>query len=251
MKAFRLMMAALLALAMLCGAACAQEEGHAPKKVVYLTFDDGPKADTPELLALLEEEGVPATFFFVGQKVRTFPEEARMVYESGHAIGCHTVYHSYSTLKSGPVYVQKDFNNFITIMREIVSPQFTTDLYRFPGGSTSYKRNIRQTVVDMGCAWFDWNAMTADTEAGMTSDDLFHYVVRTAGDEEVVIILAHEGIKRTRWMLPQMIAYFKDRGYEFRALSTGPEDRELLSYCPANMQLPPIEEAGEETEETP
>lgn len=231
----------LLTAIMLFSSALAEETPapSAPQKVVYLTFDDGPKADTPELLALLRELDVPATFFFVGSKIEAFPEEARMVYDGGYAIGCHTSYHSPNTLKKGNDYVINDFKRFINTMREFVAPDFTTDLFRFPGGSTSYAYHLRKTVVeDLGCAWFDWNAMTADTHKNMKAQDLYDHAVYTAAEEEVVIMLAHEGIKKTREILPQLVTYFREKGYSFRELSLSAEDRELLSYCPANMKLP-------------
>ncbi|MBQ2947583.1 MAG: polysaccharide deacetylase family protein [Clostridia bacterium] len=217
-----------------------------PKKYVYLTFDDGPKADTPELLALLEELDVPATFFFVGAKVHHFPEMARLVYEKGYTIGCHSYYHAYNRLRDRE-YLQKDYDKFIGIMREIVDPAFDTKLYRFPGGSTSYPAKTRRFVADeLGLAWFDWNAMTNDTAANKTSEDLYRYAVRGAADEEVVILLAHEGIYRTREMLPDLVQYFRDRGFEFRSLSLEQEDRDILARSTAKMMLPGEGDAAEE-----
>ncbi|MBR5289284.1 MAG: polysaccharide deacetylase family protein [Clostridia bacterium] len=218
-----------------------------PRKVVYLTFDDGPKADTPELLEILKRENVPATFFFVGQKVRTFPQEARMVYDAGYAIGCHSVYHSVSSLKTHNDTVSRDYIGFLKIMREYVDPAFETDLYRFPGGSTGYKPKMRDAIVEAGCAWFDWNAQTSDTDGSKNAKELYEKAVKTTGDQEVVILLAHEGIKRTRWMLPDLIAFYRENGYEFRALSTRAEDREIYERCSARMKLPPMADEQEES----
>ena len=224
-----------------------QAEAQMPRKVVYLTFDDGPKADTPELLRILEAENVPATFFFVGQKVRTFPEEARMVYDAGHTIGCHSVYHSISSLKTHDDTVARDYRGFIKVMQEHVDPAFATDLYRFPGGSTSYRLKMWEAIVEAGCAWFDWNVLTSDTDADMSAEKIYKQVVRMTGDQEVVILLAHEGIKRTQRALPDLIAFYRENGYEFRTLSTSAEDREIYERCSARMKLPPIEQTQEET----
>lgn len=233
-----LLLPALLAFALPAlgeGAVMAQE---APKKYVYLTFDDGPKEDTPELLKLLEELDVPATFFFVGAKVHHFPEMARLVYEKGYTIGCHSYYHSYNRLRDRE-YLRKDYNKFLAIMREIVDPAFDTKLYRFPGGSTSYPARTRRFVAsELGLAWFDWNAMTNDTAANKTSEDLYRYAVRGAADEEVVILLAHEGIYRTREMLPKLVQYFRDRDFEFRTLSLEEEELAILARSTAKMMLP-------------
>ncbi len=244
MKRILCAMLAVLLAAFACGA---MAEEAAVRKVVYLTFDDGPKADTPELLRILSEENVPATFFFVGQKVRTFPDEARMVYEAGHAIGCHSVYHSISSLKTRNDTAARDYQGFLKIMREIVDPAFETDLYRFPGGSTGYRLKMREAITDAGCAWFDWNVQTSDTDGTMSTQDIYNQVVRMTGDQEVVILLAHEGIKRTQRILPDLIAFYRENGYEFRALSTGEEDREILQRCPARMKFPTAAEKQEES----
>lgn len=233
-----LLLTAILAFALPALGEDAVTAQEAPKKYVYLTFDDGPKEDTPELLKLLEELDVPATFFFVGAKVHHFPEMARLVYEKGYTIGCHSYYHSYNRLRDRE-YLRKDYNKFLAIMREIVDPAFDTKLYRFPGGSTSYPARTRRFVAnELGLAWFDWNAMTNDTAANKTSEDLYRYAVRGAADEEVVILLAHEGIYRTREMLPKLVQYFRDRNFEFRTLSLEEEELAILARSTAKMMLP-------------
>ena len=75
-------------------AGIAEGKEQLPEKVVYLTFDDGPKKATPELLAILDELEVPATFFLLGLQARAFPEYTRMIYERGDTIACHTMDHS-------------------------------------------------------------------------------------------------------------------------------------------------------------
>jgi len=211
------------------------------RKVVYLTFDDGPKKDTPELLALLDELDVPATFFFVGAKVERFPENAKLVVEAGYPVGCHTMTHTYSRLKKSTAYVKNDIQAFLKTMRELVDPSFNTDLYRFPGGSSSYPSASKMAVVEEGFSWFDWNSLTGDTQDNMTSKKIYELAVKTSGDEEVIILLAHEGILRTRRILPDLVAYYREKGYEFRALATGEEDRRILERCPAKMMLAPAQ----------
>ena len=56
--------------------------------------------------------------------------------------------------------------------------------------------------------------------------------------KDVIILLMHEGKARTRRILPELVAYFREAGYEFRALSTSEEDRGILSRCGAHMMLP-------------
>lgn len=217
----------------------AQATAELHQKVVYLTFDDGPKADTPELLAVLEALGVPATFFLMGASVRMYPEHARMIYEAGYPIGCHSMGHKYSYLKENVNHIGMDFPRFTALMREVVGDDFQTDLYRFPGGSSSYSSYTRRYVADQGYAWFDWNGLTGDTLPGMNAETIVEYAVSTAGDSDVIILLAHEGKKKTRDALAGIVEHYRSLGYEFRTLSTDQEERAILSRCPAPMRLPP------------
>ena len=127
-------LALVLALCLLLpGIALAEAEGDAQqaRRVVYLTFDDGPKQDTPELLALLDELDVPATFFLVGMSVRAFPENARLILEAGHVIGCHGMNHAPSMFKESTDSTRRELTRFTNTMRELVDPDFSTDLFRF------------------------------------------------------------------------------------------------------------------------
>lgn len=240
----RLLTACLAAVLMLAaGAAWAQDMPAAAQqtqKVVYLTFDDGPKASTPELVALLDELDVPATFFFVGLAVRAFPQEAKLVVDAGHAVGCHTMSHSPSMLKKDLSYIGRDIDRFVKTMQELVDPAFTTDLYRFPGGSTSYAYKTKRAVVEAGFSWFDWNAMTADTHKGMTAESIYDYAVKTSGEQEVIVLLMHENKTGTRRMLPDLVAYYREKGYVFRTLSTSEEERAILARSGVKMMMPEL-----------
>ena len=131
-----------LSLTMLSGA---EAEGE---KVVYLTFDDGPKAATPELLEVLEELDVPATFFLVGYAARAFPEYVRMIDERGYAIGCHTMDHSSSGIKETPEGLERIMHMFNEEISTCLGREFTTDLFRFPGGSASIRIPLADVRLD-------------------------------------------------------------------------------------------------------
>ena len=64
------------------------------RKVVALTFDDGPNPDaTSSIVEILARYQVRATFFFLGRQVAAYPNVARQVFEAGHVIGNHTFTH--------------------------------------------------------------------------------------------------------------------------------------------------------------
>ncbi|WP_446225356.1 polysaccharide deacetylase family protein [Nocardia sp. IBHARD005] len=71
------------------------------EKVVALTFDDGPTARTPEVLRVLGESQVPATFYLVGQDLAAHPEYGAAIVGAGHEIGNHSYSHRRMMLVSG------------------------------------------------------------------------------------------------------------------------------------------------------
>ena len=232
----------LLCMALPCAGMAEQTEA---RRVVYLTFDDGPKKDTPELLETLSELDVPATFFLVGLSVRAFPEYAKQIVQAGYAVGSHTMAHSIGRIQKDAEFVLRDLARFEKTMREEVDETFSTDLFRFPGGSTAYQSRVKTLVRDAGYAWFDWNTMTGDAQYTFSSDqEMLDYTLRQTEGKDVIILLMHEGKARTRRILPELVAYFREAGYEFRALSTSEEDRGILSRCGAHMMLP---DAAQET----
>ena len=84
---------------------------------------------------------------------------------------------------------------------------------------------------DAGYAWFDWNTMTGDAQYSFSSDrEMLEYTLGQAHGKDVVILLMHEGKTRTRRILPELVAYFRENGYEFRRLSTG---RRIARSSPA------------------
>jgi len=68
------------------------------RPVVALTFDDGPHPElTPQLLDILRQQGVRATFYVVGRNVDAYPEIARRIVAEGHEIANHTYNHPHLT----------------------------------------------------------------------------------------------------------------------------------------------------------
>ena len=77
------------------------------RKVVYLTFDDGPiPEETPWVLDLLDKYGIKATFFMVGDNVRRHPELFEEIKRRGHSYGNHTMHHLQGIKESATTYLR-------------------------------------------------------------------------------------------------------------------------------------------------
>ena len=70
--------------------------GSSEKKRIALTFDDGPHPRyTPQILDILAEYGVEATFFTVGSNAEAYPAIVKRILSEGHELGNHTFNHPY------------------------------------------------------------------------------------------------------------------------------------------------------------
>src|SRR5262245_15225207 len=88
------------------------------QKVVALTFDDGPTPGiTEEVLSTLNEEGVKATFFVIGEELERNPEEGRKIVAAGHELGNHTYSHERMVLRT-PSFIESEIERTDQLIRQ-------------------------------------------------------------------------------------------------------------------------------------
>jgi peptidoglycan/xylan/chitin deacetylase (PgdA/CDA1 family) len=193
-----------------------------PEKVVYLTFDDGPSKHTPEVLSILKREGVTATFFLLGQQVERQPELVKQIVAEGHAIGNHTYNHVYRELYGG-------FWNFADqIMRTddaiFQAAGIRTTLVRAPGGTyANFDQGYFDAMKAAGYKVHDWNVDSGDSKrVGVPASEIIANI-RASKIANTLNVLMHDssGHEETVKALPSIIAYYKQLGYSFAALSDG------------------------------
>jgi len=88
------------------------------QKVVALTFDDGPTKNVDEILPLLDQYNVKATFFLIGNEIEKNPEEAKKIVSAGHQVGNHTYSHDRMVLKS-PSFIKEEIEKTDELIREV------------------------------------------------------------------------------------------------------------------------------------
>lgn len=197
---------------------------HSEGKRVFLTFDDGPSANvTPIVLDTLKNEGVTATFFVLGSRVELNPELIKREYEEHHFIASHGYSHVYSKIYSSPQAVLDEYNKSVSaIQNALGNNNYNPHLFRFPGGYTggkyaSIKKEAAQLLDENEVAHIDWNSLTSDAAGCTTTEQFLAEIDKTVGNKTSVVLLMHDagGKKSTADALPQIIAYFRDRGFEF------------------------------------
>lgn len=197
----------------------------AEEKQVYLTFDDGPSKDiTPQILNILKENDVKATFFVLGARVDLYPSVLKREYEEGHYIANHGYSHQYSQ-----IYASKDtvFQEYVecenAIRNALEIPEYNTFLFRFPGGSSggrynSVKAEARSWLTANGIAYTNWNCLTGDAEGKKTKEACMREMLNTKGNNNSIILLMHDANDKSQTVetLPELIQYYKNEGYVFK-----------------------------------
>ena len=206
------------------------------KKVVFLTFDDGTsKTNTPEVLRILKENNIKATFFLTGSNIENGGETAkdlvRQEFNSGHAIANHSYSHDFKLLYPGRNLdmeaFKADYEKNDKLLKSILGENFTTHVMRCPGGYMSWKNMdpLKDYLNENKIASIDWNALNADAEGPKKNADQLvqctkESVEALGPNADSVVLLMHDtyGKEETVKALPSIIKYFKDNGYEFRTL---------------------------------
>lgn len=198
---------------------------HSDTKRVFLTFDDGPsKTVTPLILDLLKQENIKATFFLLGSRAELNPDIVKREYDEGHYIANHGYSHNYTNIYQTPQSVVDEFNaTEAAIKNALGNQEYNSYLFRFPGGMpggkhAQLKAEAAQILEQNGVAHLDWNALTSDAAGAKTSEEMLQNAISTIGEKNSVVILMHDAGDKilTYEMLPNLISYLREKGYEFK-----------------------------------
>ncbi len=193
-------------------------------KKVFLTFDDGPSKNvTPIILDTLKSENIKATFFLLGSRVELNPTIVKREYDEGHYIASHGYSHVYSQIYASPQSVLDEYNRSVTAIKNATGNQnYNPHLFRFPGGFyggkyASIKKEAKELLNQNGILNIDWNSLTSDAAGCTTQEEFLQEIEKTVGEHKKVVLLMHDAGNKmtTAESLPQIIAYFRDRGFEF------------------------------------
>lgn len=187
-------------------------------KSVALTFDDGPDDKfTIQILDILKEYQIKATFFLVGKQIERYPDIVKRIFDEGHDIGNHTWGHKQlSQLKQAQALEEIRSTN--ELIESITG--YPVYLFRAPYGDTSgpvmsWLQEENQHVIGWSVDTLDWNGTPADEIMNILKKQL-----KSGG-----IILQHSfggknsDLSNTIEALPQMIDYLVREGYRFSTVT--------------------------------
>ncbi|TAH70632.1 MAG: polysaccharide deacetylase [Anaerolineaceae bacterium] len=194
------------------------------RRIAYLTFDDGPSSNTFEILDILDEMNVSATFFIVGSAITKEGEGAlRRIVNEGHTIGIHSYSHLCNEIYCSVERFLNDYNMVYQQIYDITGKR--ANIYRFPWGSNnSYSKGIKDDLINemerRGFACYDWNVDSNDSVGRPTEYSIRRNVEKDLETRDYPIVLMHDSgnNKLTVKTLPGIIKIIRDKGYEFDTL---------------------------------
>lgn len=164
---------------------------------VYLTFDDGPSKNTPQILSLLQKYGIGATFFVINGKYNEYMKD---IVNSNSAIALHSYSHKYPEIYSS----EKAFLDDLEKIHNLVKSETGVDtrIIRFPGGSSNtisrrYCKGIMTKLVkdvkEAGYIYFDWNCDNGDAGGkNLSADYQIKKATKYSKKSKSIVILMHD-----------------------------------------------------------
>ncbi len=192
--------------------------GNRDLPMVSLTFDDGPSEKfTPQILDILKEHGIYATFFLIGDHVLKYPEIARRIVKEGHELGNHTQNH-----RNIPTLSKLD------LIREIIgaTSKITEitgvfpDYIRPPRGL--YDTRFRKLTTLLGQKIVLWSISSRDWRNGVSEEAVVQNVISKVRNGDIILfhdsgsLLHHEGGDRSATVkaLPKIIKKLQSKGLQ-------------------------------------
>lgn len=172
-------------------------------KSIAISFDDGPGATTtPQLLQILKEKNVHATFFVLGENTAQHPEIVKQTAEAGHEIGNHTYDHQDLAVLSAQSITEEVAKTDTGIKKATgKTPTFVRPPY---GSITSVGASvIRRPIIEWSVDSEDWKTRNPDL--------ILQKIQATVYDG--AIILFHDIYPETIRAVPQVIDYLQEQGY--------------------------------------
>lgn len=181
------------------------------KKLVVLTFDDGPSKYTSSLIDELKKREVPATFFVLGSEVSKYPEILKFSFDTRNEIGIHSFEHKLFT-KLTEEEMLEQIRKTKDIIQNVIN--ITPTLIRVPYGSTN--KQIKKVLNETNLINVLWNVDSLDWKLKDTQKTYNYVMKKIKGND---IILMHDTFKTSVEAATLIIDKLQSEGYTFVTVS--------------------------------
>ena len=192
-------------------------EVQTDKKVIALTFDDGPNPQfTPQILDVLKQHHAKATFFVIGSRIEQYPELAQREVQEGHELANHSYRHPGMT-RISPEKLREEIDQAQKVIMSATGQ--TPRVFRPPGGV--YNDKVVNTAREAGCmvVMWSWNQDTRDwSRPGVNK--IVDRVLSNAHNGSIVLFHDHGGDRsQTVKALTEILPELEKKGYQFVTVS--------------------------------
>ncbi|MCM1105688.1 MAG: polysaccharide deacetylase family protein [Blautia sp.] len=204
--------------------------------LVYLTFDGSPNVNTDEVLDVLKERGVKATFFVVGDESGEMDDVYKRIVEEGHTLGMHSFSNQYSTIYASTDAFFDDYKRLADYLETVTGVQ--CKYYRFPGGSSNEISNVNMAefvhiLNENDVVYYDWNVSAGDAAAEYSVEDVISNVTNGVSRYKTSVVLLHDGENKSTTVeaLGDLIDALQDMDAEILPID---EDTKVIQYIKAD-----------------
>ncbi len=202
---------------------------------VYLTFNSTPGDNTADILDVLAQHNVKATFFVVGTEEEGAAEVYQRIVKEGHTIGMHSYSNQYSSIYSSKDAFKKDYQKLSDYIYELTGKR--SKFYRFPGGSGNAISNVSMTefvniLNKEKITYFDWNVSAGDAANTYTIQDVHDNVLEGISKYKTSVVLMHDNKNKSTTVeaLGSLIEKLKSQGAVVLPID---EDTKVIQYIKA------------------
>ncbi|MBO8167729.1 MAG: polysaccharide deacetylase family protein [Thermoanaerobacteraceae bacterium] len=187
-------------------------QGEQSKKQMALTFNvDWGQEYLPDILSILREKGVKATFFLTGRWTKKYPEHARKIAEAGHEIGNHGLKHR-SPNQMTEQQNREDIKQAENYIKEVTGVK--TKL--FAPASGERQDHVLRAADSLGYTTILWSIDTIDWRKNRTADQILSKVLDKAHNGAIVLM---HPTQATVQALPNIIDNLLAQGYQLKTVS--------------------------------
>lgn len=203
---------------------------------VYLTFNSIPGDNTNAILDVLNQYGVKATFFVVGDEEEATKSVYQRIVNEGHTIGMHSYSNQYSQIYSSTDAFKKDYQKLSDYLYEVTGTQ--SKYYRFPGGSGNDISNVEMAefvhiLNEENITYYDWNVSAGDTASNYTAQQVVDNVINGVSKYKTSVVLLHDGPNKSTTVdaLGSLIQTLQEQGAQILPID---ENTNVIQYIKAD-----------------
>lgn len=189
-------------------------KGKGDKKIVALTFDDGPDRDiTPKIIDELNKYNAKGTFFFEGDRIQHNEDVVKKAFKYGNQIAGHSFSHPMFT-KISKEEITRQINKTNNLINSSIGK--TPKFFRPPYGDIDYNT---LKYLDDNCSAIIWSLDTFDWVKGTPATEIAKFVIDSTEPEDIILMHSSNGKQETLKAVPLIIKGLKEKGYEFVTVS--------------------------------